>query len=169
MMKIHKLLPLIFLVLICGLLGGLLGIKSGRPQERVFEIKARKYAFEPNVIRINRGDRITLKLSSLDVTHGLYLEAYDFDAKIRPQTPYFWIRHPSKSKTYNREPQESYTFTADRVGKFRYRCSIGCGPMHPFMQGEMIVEPNYLFPASIGLAIGMVFSSIIYFWRRKEE
>lgn len=167
-MKIMKFLPYIFLVLICGFLGGLLGARGGSPQERTFEIKARKFAFEPNVIRVNKGDKITFKLISEDVTHGFYLEGYDFDAKVRAETPGFWIRHPSKSKKYDKDRVDSYTFVANRIGKFRYRCSINCGSMHPFMQGEMIVEPNYLFPGAIGLAIGIGFACIVYFQRERE-
>lgn len=169
MNKKLQITALIIFVLICGIAGGLLGATKGTPQKRTFEIKARKYAFKPNVIRVNKGDEITLKLTSTDVTHGIYFEAYDFDAKIRPETPYFWVRHPSKDKRYGTEPVETYTFIADKVGKFRYRCSIGCGPMHPFMLGEMIVGPNYLFPASIGLAVGIALACITYFFRKKEE
>ncbi len=162
-MKIIKLLALALLVLATGVLGGRLAVRKNQTQERIFEIKARKYAYLPGVIRVNRGDKITLKLSSVDVTHGFYLEGYDFDAKLDPETPGFLIRVPSTSRKFSAESVESYTFSADRVGKFRYRCSIGCGPMHPFMQGELIVAPNYLFPTSIGLAVGMVFAIIIYF------
>lgn len=168
MRKIHILL-LIILVIACGVIAGLLGVGRGEPQERDITIKARKYAFEPGVIRINRGDKVTLKLFSVDVTHGFYLEGYDFDAKLRPETPSFWIRRPSKSRKYDEETVESYTFVANKAGKFRYRCSIACGGMHPFMQGELIVSPNYLFPASIGLVLGMALAFIIYFWAKKGE
>lgn len=167
-MKATKIIFLLLLVLSCGFLVGLVGVKRQKPKEVTFAIIARKYAFEPNVIRVNKGDKITLKLSSQDVTHGLYLEGYDFDAKVRAEMPTFWIRHPSKEKEYNKEPVESYTFVAHRTGKFRYRCSIGCGSMHPFMQGEMIVEPSYLFPTAIGLVIGIAFVCITCFWRREE-
>lgn len=166
MSKIIKLLPFIFVVLVCGFFGGLLGSGTSHPQERAFEITARKYAYEPNVIRVNRGDKITLKIASQDVTHGFYLEAYDFDAKIRAETPGFWMRHPSKNKKYGIDRVDSYTFVADKVGKFRYRCSVTCGSFHPFMQGEMVVEPNYLFYVAIGLLIGMIFSCVVYFWKK---
>lgn len=169
MNKKIKILFFIGFVVICGIIGAVFGTVRNAPAERVITIKARQYAFEPNVIHVDRGDRITLKLASEDVTHGFYLEGYDFDAKLRAQTPGFWMRRPSKSKEFNKEKVNSYTFTADRVGKFRYRCSIKCGAMHPFMQGEMIVEPNYLFPASVGLAIGMVLACLAYFRRKEEE
>lgn len=168
-MKISKILFLALGVVVFGLLFALLGVRTAKPKERTIAIESRKYAFTPEVIRLNRGDKITLKLSSKDVTHGFYLEGYDLDIKVRPENPTFWVRHPSKSKKYDDEPVDSYTFIADRLGKFRYRCSIGCGPSHPFMQGEMIVEPNYLFPVSIGMVVGLALACVIYFKGENEK
>lgn len=124
------------------------------PQERVFSIEARKYAYDPAIIRVNRGDKVVLKLRSKDVTHGFFLEGYDIDAKIRAQYPNFWVRHPSKHDDY--APVEEISFIADKPGKFRYRCSVTCGSFHPFMQGEFIVEPNFAYLVSIGAALGLV-------------
>lgn len=164
-MDIKKIVILGFLFCGLGVLGGILVAngKASSPIHREISIVAYRYGYRPAVIRVNKGDTVTLKLSSEDVTHGFYLEGYDFDAKVRAEMPSFWIRHPSKSKEYDKEPVESYAFVANRTGKFRYRCSLTCGSFHPFMQGEMIVESNYLFPVSIGLAIGMVLTCIISF------
>jgi heme/copper-type cytochrome/quinol oxidase subunit 2 len=41
-----------------------------RPRERSIEIIARRYGFEPAVIRVERGDRVRLRFASLDVVHG---------------------------------------------------------------------------------------------------
>lgn len=166
MAKKFQIIFLILLIIACGLIGGLLGSKRGEPQERTFTVEARQYAYDPPVIRVNRGDKITLKLTSDDVTHGFYLEAYDIDAKIRAEYPYFWLRRPSQ-KTEEYEQVDEISFLANKAGKFRYRCSITCGSFHPFMQGELIVEPNFLFPASIGLAIGLAFAMVIYFGTEK--
>jgi plastocyanin len=141
------------------LLGGAAGFLSvyfhrAAPQDRSFTITGQKYAYDPPVIHVNEGDRVKIKLVAKDVTHGFYLEGYDLDARSRPQDNSFWARRPSTKEDYH-EVQE-VNFIASRTGKFRYRCSQTCGYMHPFMQGELIVQPNYLFPTSIGLSLGLV-------------
>jgi plastocyanin len=150
-------------VLILGLLltlGGAVGFSSSyfrgaAPQERSFTITAHKYAYEPSTIYVNRGDTVHVRLVSADVTHGFYLEGYDLDAKVRREDPTFWMRHPSQ-KDAEYEPVNDMTFVASHAGKFRYRCSITCGFMHPFMNGVLIVRPNYLFPTGIGLSVGLL-------------
>ena len=162
-----QVISLAIFVVAMGVIFGLLGVKKAPgPAKRTILIKARKYSYNPPVIRVNRGDEITLKLESEDVTHGFYIEGYDIDAKVRSETPHFWLRHPSKGQEY--EVVEEIRFIANRKGKFRYRCSITCGTFHPFMQGEFIVEPNYAYPASIGLVIGLAISCIVYFKRKKD-
>jgi plastocyanin len=153
--RILKNLPVILLLL----LGGAAGFFSvyfhmALPRDRSFTITGQKYAYDPPVIHVNEGDRVQIKLVAKDVTHGFYLEGYDLDARARPMDNSFWVRRPSTKEDYN-EVQE-ISFVASRTGKFRYRCSQTCGYMHPFMQGELIVQPNYLFPTSIGMSLGLV-------------
>lgn len=154
------------LLLLLGGGAGLLAahLQQAPPQERRFTITASKYAYDPPVLRVNRGDRITIRLVAKDVTHGFFLEGYDLDAKFRPENPTFWVRHPSEGKEEYQEV-EKISFVANRTGKFRYRCSITCGYMHPFMQGELIVTPNYLYSTSLGLALALAAAMLIVFRR----
>lgn len=158
---------LLGLLLAFGVLGGLISalIWQPPPQARSFTITARKYGYDPPVLRVNRGDRLRIRLVAADVTHGFYLEGYDLDAKARPENPTFWLRRPSAEGTANagaeyQEVQE-IEFVASRAGKFHYRCSITCGYMHPFMQGELIVSPNYLYSASVGLSLALAAGMLI--------
>ncbi len=155
------------LLLFVGGLAGFLSIhfRTEAPQERYVNITAHKYAFDPPVLRVNKGDRIHLTLLSNDVTHGFYLEGYDLDAQIPPEEFTFLVRKPSQGKEY--EATDEISFTASRTGKFRYRCSNTCGYMHPFMQGEMIVSPNYLYPVSMGMSLGLAVG-MIWIFRRPE-
>ncbi len=128
-------------------------------QDRIITITAHKYAYDPPILQVNRGDRVHIRLVSKDVTHGFYLEGYDVDAKVRPHNPTFWMRRPSEKKDF--QEVEEISFVADRTGKFHYRCSITCGYMHPFMQGELIVNPNYLFSTSVGLSLALTVGMLL--------
>jgi heme/copper-type cytochrome/quinol oxidase subunit 2 len=98
-------------------------------------INASQFAFDPPVLRVNRGDRVVLTVRATDVVHGLHLDGYDLDVRVEPGT------------------SRRVEFVADRAGKFRYRCSVSCGNLHPFMIGELIVAPNDLFWRAIGLML----------------
>ena len=154
---------LVGLVLVLGGLGGFLfaAIHQAPAQDRTFTITAHKYAYDPPVLQVNRGDRIHLQLVAQYVTHGFYLEGYDVEAKMRPENGTFWARQPSQGGDY--KEVEEISFVASRPGKFRYRCSITCGYMHPFMQGELIVSPNYLYSTSVGLSVGMALGMLLLF------
>ncbi|GMR24339.1 MAG: hypothetical protein BMS9Abin37_2870 [Acidobacteriota bacterium] len=138
---------------VSGALGFFLAPAVSAPQERTITVVARKYAYEPAVIRVNRGDTVRLRFASSDMVHGFYLEGHDMNVKIHPMrsTVELFRDHASEP-----EEVEEVVFTADREGKFRYRCSQTCGYLHPFMLGELIVAPNRLFPTGVGLAIGML-------------
>ncbi len=143
--------------------GGTLGAASARsnpPSERTIEITASKYAYDPAVIRVNRGDVLRLRLQSRDVVHGFYLEGYDVDARVVPQAPFVELRRPSTPDA-QLERAEEIVVVANRSGKFRFRCSHTCGFMHPFMQGELIVEPNRLLPASLGMTLGLLAGGVL--------
>lgn len=130
-------------------------------------VKARQYAFEPPVIRVNLGDTLHIKLASLDVVHGFFLEGYDIDAEIFAHQKTFNIRRPSKDEEWS-EVDELVIIT-DRRGKFRYRCSHTCGSMHPFMQGELIVQPNTPFHAGVGAVIGLFTGMLWMFYRQGKS
>jgi len=106
---------------------------------------------------------VRIRLVSTDVTHGFYLEGYDLDAKVRREDPTFWFRRPSTGEDY--KAVQEIGFIANRAGEFRYRCSITCGYMHRFMNGVLIVRPNYLYSTSIGLSLGLAAGMLLIFYR----
>ncbi|MBI4260497.1 MAG: cupredoxin domain-containing protein [Actinobacteria bacterium] len=114
------------------------------PSKRSFDVTARQFAFEPGILRVNRGDRVELRVRSPDVTHGLYIDGYGVDGKVTPHG------------------ELVVRFTADRPGRFALRCSRTCGVFHPFMTGQLVVEPNLLFPGSVGAAAGAAIGAVVY-------
>jgi heme/copper-type cytochrome/quinol oxidase subunit 2 len=109
---------------------------SASPADRLIRLSAGDFAYTPATLSVNPGDRVTLELTSTDYVHGLHLDGYDLNLTADPgQTA-------------------RLTFTADRPGSFRFRCSVTCGPLHPFMIGKLNVGPNWLFWRALALALG---------------
>ncbi|MFV1960808.1 MAG: cupredoxin domain-containing protein [Acidimicrobiia bacterium] len=130
---------------IAGTVGGVAwGWSSSSPTVREIHITARQFAYDPGVIRVNLGDRVVLHVESADVTHGLYVDGYGVQGKVTPGEDL------------------TLEFVADRAGRFGIRCTEVCGVFHPFMTGKLIVEPNLLFPGSIGLALGAASGAVVW-------
>ncbi|MHC4181434.1 MAG: cupredoxin domain-containing protein [Planctomycetota bacterium] len=159
----RRTVPWLVLVALVAAGGGVgLAAGSGSIETRTHQltVRARQYAYDPAVIRVNRGDTLRLRLISDDVVHGFYLEGHDLDATIFPLEPKLELRRPSRPGEV--EQVEEVVLVADREGKFRYRCSHTCGFMHPFMLGELIVGPNRLLPAGIGMTFGILAGGLAF-------
>jgi heme/copper-type cytochrome/quinol oxidase subunit 2 len=134
------------------------------PREHEIRVTAGRYAFEPAVIRIQRGDTLTLRFAATDVVHGFYLEGHDLDVTIAPLSLQVEVKRAGA-----RELVDEVVLVAERSGKFRYRCSKTCGAMHPFMVGELVVGPNHLFRASAASAIGLLLGGLAWVRLRSPE
>ena len=119
-------------------------VPAPRASEREIVIRGRQYAYAPGVFRVSQGERVTMVLEAEDVTHGLYVDGYGVDLVAVPGRP------------------ARASFVADREGKFRLRCSKVCGSLHPFMLGELIVEPNGPWWRAVGLTILTAAGTVTY-------
>ena len=116
--------------------------RASVPQDRFFRVEASRFAYEPSVLKVNRGDRVTIDLVAEDVIHGLSIDGYNLAISADPgQTA-------------------RLTFVANHSGAFRLRCSVTCGPMHPFMIGKLQVGSNDLFVRGAGLALLLAFAGV---------
>jgi heme/copper-type cytochrome/quinol oxidase subunit 2 len=103
--------------------------------EQHFRIEASSFQYAPESIHVNPGDHVTIDLVATDVVHGLYIDGYDLNVSADPgQTA-------------------TLSFVADRSGSFRFRCSVTCGALHPFMIGKLNVGSNDLLWRAIGLGM----------------
>jgi plastocyanin len=98
---------------------------ASSPADHFYRIEASSFAYLPAEITVQRGDPVTLELVSTDVVHGLYVDGYDLSAQADPGQ------------------SARLSFVADQTGTFRFRCSVTCGPLHPFMIGKLRVEPGF--------------------------
>ena len=117
------------------------------PSERTFKIRASRFQYSPAVLTVNPGDRVTVELESADVVHGLSIDGYPLEMTADPgQT-------------------SRLSFVADRPGSFRFRCSVTCGNMHPFMIGKLNVGPNTLLWRASAMGLLLVGLGIWKVWK----
>ena len=139
---------ILFPFLVIGLLVLLLPVPvSTAPVMHEVTMTAKQFAFDPPVLHVNRGDRVILYLHATDIVHGLFLEDHGIDVRVEPGI------------------SQRIEFVAERTGKFRYRCSVACGPLHPFMIGELVVDPNLPFARAVGLTLVAMVATLFYLWR----
>jgi heme/copper-type cytochrome/quinol oxidase subunit 2 len=105
--------------------------------ERKFRVEAGEFEYNPAVLNVNPGDRVTIELVATDVVHGLHIDGYGLEA----------IADPGQTARLS--------FVADRPGSFRVRCPVACGPLHPFMIGKLNVGPNWLLWKAAAAALAL--------------
>ncbi len=119
---------------------------------RVITVEAGQWEYSPGIITVNEGDRVTLRFATGDVTHGFYLDGYGIEQAILPH-----------------ETAEVH-FVATRAGRWMFRCSVTCGPFHPYMVGWLRVQPNttlrwgWIAVGAVGLAA--LYAAWEEAWRR---
>lgn len=107
---------------------------AASPVERIFRIQASQFQYLPAEMKVNPGDQVTIELTATDVVHGLSIDGYNLETTADPgQTA-------------------RLTFIADKAGSFRFRCTVTCGNLHPFMIGKLHVGQNLLLWRGIALA-----------------
>ncbi|MDP2933354.1 MAG: cupredoxin domain-containing protein [bacterium] len=95
---------------------------AGPTQE--VSVIARRFEYLPNKIEVVKGVPVRLYLTSLDTTHGFYLEKFKVNQQIE------------KGKL------TIVDFVPDTAGEFEIRCSVFCGVGHMGMTGKLVVvEP----------------------------
>lgn len=115
--------------------------------ERSLHIDATQFEFGPGRIHVNQGDRVVITLTASDVVHGFYLDGYGLEQRVEPGV------------------MLEITFIADKVGKFRYRCAVSCGPLHPFMIGELVVNANTPYWRAIGVVLSASAGMLVFLWQ----
>ena len=82
---------------------------------------AKMWAFDPPEVRVPPGAEVDLYLSSLDVTHGLYLEHTNVNLMAVPGSV------------------NAARFRLDTEGEYGAICHEYCGAGHHFMMGKFVV------------------------------
>jgi cytochrome c oxidase subunit 2 len=97
---------------------------SGQVADGVREVKveAKQWAFTPDRIVVKKGEKVRLVVTSMDVEHGLGIEAFNINHKLPPHQP------------------QTIEFTPDKAGEFEFHCTVYCGAGHGGMKGTLVVQ-----------------------------
>ncbi len=121
-MKTAKLLAAI--VVLCGVsltTGAFAADQPAQPQ--VIKITAKRFEYNPNVIKIKTGVPVVFDFTSLDRMHGFTVPDLGN------------IRLTIEPGKVNR-----ITILAPKAGTYEFHCDIFCGDGHEGMTGKIIVE-----------------------------
>ena len=81
-----------------------------------FNVKAFRFGYSPDVIEVNKGDKVRINIENTDTLHGIRI-------------PDFGIKG-----------NENLEFEANKSGEFTWYCTNMCGSQHKEMQGRLIVK-----------------------------
>lgn len=96
--------------------------QSATPTKEI-EIVANEYSFTPNLLTVQKGDKISISLRNAGaITHSLFIEGYNVGISAVA---------PGKSATLS--------FTADKSGTFAFYCNID-GHRDLGMQGTLEIK-----------------------------
>ena len=99
---------------------------AAAPEPRIFEVIARRFAFEPATIEVTEGDHVRLIVRSADGPHGVEIKQF----KVKKAVP---RAKPGDSPI-------TIEFVASSPGTFPILCSEYCGSGHKEMTGTLVVQ-----------------------------
>ncbi|MGC2193569.1 MAG: cupredoxin domain-containing protein [Terriglobales bacterium] len=89
---------------------------------RVVDITAKRFGFTPEQITLKKGETVTLRLHSEDVTHGFFMRKLKIDTEVEA------------GKT------AEVTITPETAGSYTTICDHFCGANHGNMKMTIVVE-----------------------------
>jgi cytochrome c oxidase subunit II len=113
--------PVLFLAVV--FLGWSASTADPQSPKRV-EIVAKRFTYDPDTITLKKAEPVVLALHSIDVTHGIMIEAFNI-----------------KSDEIKKDKETEVRFTPQQIGHFEGQCSHFCGKGHGTMKLQIDVVP----------------------------
>lgn len=88
----------------------------------VIDVEGGMFYFKPNEIKVKLGEKVKIKLTSVEGTHDFVIDEFDV-----------------KSKMLNKGESDEFEFTADKEGTFEFYCAVS-NHRQMGMVGKLIVE-----------------------------
>ncbi len=97
-------------------------IDREKTPHQTVEMTAEHFHFTPEEVKVKQGTLVTIRVKSIDGTHGFKLGAFGIDERIEE----------NETKVIE--------FYAGEKGEFTFKCSHFCGIGHLGMNGKILVE-----------------------------
>ena len=88
----------------------------------IISIRAERYKYTPNIVRLKAGQVVELHIQSKDILHGFSIPQLNIRADLEPQ------------KT------TIVSIPALQPGEYPFMCDIFCGTNHSSMSGRIVVK-----------------------------
>ena len=121
------------------LMAGWMAFGQSGPAAKTVEISAKKYEFSPAEIHVKQGEKVELKVHSVDETHGVKLNLYP-DGKDKKDIGLVFDAATENGKV-TKGTDQVLDFVAKEPGTYEFVCAKFCGFGHDKMKGKLIVEP----------------------------
>ncbi|WP_290596249.1 MULTISPECIES: 4Fe-4S binding protein [unclassified Archaeoglobus] len=116
---------------------------------RVVAIQEGDKIYRTDTLRLNAGDTVTFHVVTKDVTHGFSIDG------ITDSIAEKLLVIPGRTLVVG-------PITFNEPGKYRIRCSVNCGSLHPFMSMDIVVEPNIPYYALSGFVVMIGVAALFY-------
>src|ERR1700735_4794177 len=93
---------------------------------RVIEVSAKKYEFTPTEIHVKKGEKIELKVHSVDETHGVKLNLYPEGSKAKGASGLV-LDQPAENGKVTKGTDQVIDFVAQEPGTYDFVCAKFCG------------------------------------------
>lgn len=106
---------------------------------QVVHVKAKKYEFDPSLIRVKQGTKAQLKITATDHVHGFKIREFPDGVDTKGKAGLVFSS-PIDCQKIEKDQTLTIEFVAQIAGTYPFRCCVHCGWQHRGMKGQLIVE-----------------------------
>jgi len=108
---------------------------------QVIEVAAKKYEYTPSPIRVKRGVKVQLRITSLDKTHGFKINLSPDGSDKKNDSGLIFSSNNDDCFKLEKGLPTVVEFVARTPGTYSFHCCNRCGIGHGGMKGQIVVEP----------------------------
>jgi cytochrome c oxidase subunit II len=120
---------------------GLVNTSQTDQDVQVIEMSAKKYEYSPSPIRVKRGAKVQLRITSLDRAHGFKINPSPDGSDKKGDLGLIFSSKNDDCFKLEKGIPTAVEFVARTPGTYSFHCCNRCGIGHGGMKGQIVVEP----------------------------